>query len=160
MSGRDEPPADAPAPVDVAALYRDDRSRLVRIATAITLDRAVAEEVVQEAFAQLQRRREQVDKPAAYVQRSVVNLSLKHRRRWAVSRAYVPPPHQLTGVPELDETWAVVTRLPARQRAVVVLRFWSDLTEPDIAEALGWPLGTVKSTLHRALATLRKELTP
>jgi RNA polymerase sigma factor (sigma-70 family) len=51
-----------------------------------------------------------------------------------------------------------VTKLPVRERAVVVLRYWQDLSEADIANALGWPRGTVKSTLHRALNRLKKEL--
>jgi hypothetical protein len=84
--------------VDVEAVFRDERVRLLRIATAITLDRAVAEEVVQEAFAGLHRRRDAVDNPGAYVQRSVVNLSLKFRRRVAISRSYVPPPHVQTSL--------------------------------------------------------------
>jgi RNA polymerase sigma factor (sigma-70 family) len=48
--------------------------------------------------------------------------------------------------------------LPARERAVVVLRFWLDWSEADIAASLGWPVGTVKSTLHRALKHLKKEI--
>ena len=60
--------------------------------------------------------------------------------------------------PEIDETWIAVTRLPARERAVVVLRFWLDWSEADIAASLEWPAGTVKSTLHRALKRLKKEI--
>jgi RNA polymerase sigma factor (sigma-70 family) len=60
--------------------------------------------------------------------------------------------------PEIDETWAAVSDLPPRERAVVVLRYWQDLSEADIASSLGWPAGTVKSTLHRALKRLREEL--
>jgi RNA polymerase sigma factor (sigma-70 family) len=66
----------------------------------------------------------------------------------------------VTNLPDLNETWVAVTKLPARQRAVVALRFWSDMSEVEIANALGWPAGTVKSTLHRALKQLRKDLAP
>lgn len=57
--------------------------------------------------------------------------------------------------PEIDEAWALVAQLPAQQRAVVVLRFWEDLSQEQIAGVLDIPLGTVKSTLHRALRTLK-----
>ncbi len=58
----------------------------------------------------------------------------------------------------MDETWAAVCRLPFRQRAVLALRFYEDLSEADIAAVLGCRLGTVKSSLHRGLSKLRAEL--
>ena len=64
----------------------------------------------------------------------------------------------MTDIPEIDETWQAVARLPVRQRAVVTLRFWEDLPEMEIAAALSWPAGTVKSTLHRALKRLKEDL--
>ena len=54
--------------------------------------------------------------------------------------------------------WAAVRRLPPRQRAALALRFYEDLPLADIADVLGCRVGTVKSNLHRGLATLRKEL--
>ena len=60
--------------------------------------------------------------------------------------------------PEIDETWTSVLGLPATQRAVVLLRFWQDMTIDAIAETLGWPAGSVKSTLHRALKNLKEQL--
>ena len=140
----------------VEALYRSERLRLTRLATAITLDRSLAEEVVQDAFAGLFRRHAHVENPAGYLQRSVVNLCLKALRRRKVASRLVLDPAPVTGIPELDETWSVVLTLPARQRAVVVLRFWCDLGEADIADVMGWPAGTVKSTLHRALRELKE----
>lgn len=146
--------------VDVAALYRANATRLIRLATAITFDRDRAEEVVQEAFATLQRRRSSVSDPEAYVQRCVVNLSLKVQRRRMLRNRHRPPPTPLAYQPDIDETWDAIVRLPPRQRVVVALRFWEDLSEADTARVLGWPAGTVKSTLHRALHRLRKELQP
>ena len=148
----------APAPV-VEALYRSERVSLTRLATAITLDRSLAEEIVQDAFAGLFRRRVGVENPAAYLHRSVVNLCLKALRRRKVASRLALDPAPVTGIPELDETWSVVMTLPARQRAVVVLRFWCDLGEADIAQVMGWPAGTVKSTLHRALRELKEKVT-
>ncbi len=147
-----------PAPL-VETLYRSERLRLTRLATAITLDRSLAEEIVQDAFAGLFRHRGQVENPPAYLQRSVVNLCLKALRRRKVASRLMLDPAPVTGIPELDETWSVVMTLPARQRAVVVLRFWCDLGEADIAHAMGWPVGTVKSTLHRALRELKERVT-
>jgi RNA polymerase sigma factor (sigma-70 family) len=66
-------------------------------------------------------------------------------------------PHPSTP-PEIDKTWAAVCRLPARQRAVIVLRFYQDLPETEIAALVGCRPGTVKSRLSRGLAALRKEL--
>lgn len=146
--------------IEVEALYRLHRVRLTRLANAITLDRSLAEEVVQDSFAGLHRRRAVVTNAEGYLQRSVVNLSIKILRRRAVAKSHPPEVAPLSNIPELDEAWAAVTRLPARQRAVVALRYWEDLSEIEISRALGWPAGTVKSTLHRALRRLKEELQP
>lgn len=144
--------------VDVEQVYRAHRTRLTHLAAAITLDRSLAEEVMHDAFVGLQRRRGQVDDPVGYLQRSVVNLAISVLRRRRVA-ARSPMPVAVVAVnPEIDETWAAVSDLPPRERAVVVLRYWQDLSEADIASSLGWPAGTVKSTLHRALKRLREEL--
>ena len=74
--------------VDVEALYLEHRARLLGVAAAITLDRAVAEEVVQDAFAGLQRHAERVDNPVGYLQRSVVNISINLIRRRRVAEAH------------------------------------------------------------------------
>ena len=68
------------------------------------------------------------------------------------------PPAGMVTNPEIDETWSAVCRLPVRERSVVVLRYWLDWSEAEIAASLEWPAGTVKSTLHRALKRLEKEL--
>lgn len=148
---------DRPA-FDIGALYREHRPRLIGLATAITMDRELAEEVVQDAFVGLQRHARRVEQPAGYLQRAVVNqaISLLRRRRVAADHVAVAP--QPTSAPEIDETWAAVSRLPPRQRAVVVLRYWQDLKVDEIARTLGWPPGSVKSTLHRALRRLKEEL--
>ena len=148
-------PAEA---VDVDALYRTHRPRLVALASAITMDRHLAEEVVQDAFLGLQRNADRVDQPLGYLQRSVVNGSISAQRRRRVAADHVPVVARPSGIPEIDETWAVVRRLPPRQRAVVVLRFWEDMTVDTISRTLGWPAGSVMSTLHRALKRLKEEI--
>ena len=142
----------------IEQLYRAHRVRLMHLAAAITLDRELAEEVVQDAFIGLQRNLESVDNPAGYLQRSVVHRSISVLRRRRVASRSPSPVASILISPAVDETWSMVTRLPARERAVVILRFWEDLSESSIATTLGWPTGTVKSTLHRALNRLREEL--
>ncbi len=144
--------------VRLEEIYREHRDRLLGLAAAITLDPLAGEEIVQDAFVGLQRHTSTVDNPLGYLQRSVVNLSVSRLRRRRVAAAYVPTRPVVPSSPEIDETWAVVQRLPVKQRAVVVLRFWEDLTVDQIADTLRWPAGTVKSTLHRALATLEEAL--
>lgn len=143
---------------ELTELYREHRDHLVRLATAITMDRAVAEEVAHDAFVGLHRHGTSIDNAAAYLQRSVVNLSINVLRRRGVAARHPVEPPPVASSPEIDDTWAAVARLPAPQRAVVALRFWQDMTIDAIAETLGWPSGTVKSTLHRALKRLGKDL--
>jgi len=144
--------------VDVEALYIEHRRRLLGVAAAITLDRALAEEIVQDAFAGLQRHAGRVENPVGYLQRSVVNLSLKQMSRRRVAARHPVVPELLASTADIDDTWSSVLGLPANQRAVVVLRFWQDMTIDAIAETLGCPAGSVKSTLHRALKQLKEEL--
>ena len=148
------------AVVDVGALYRAHRVRLTRLATAITLDRSLAEEVVHDAFTGLHERAAVVSNPEAYLQRSVVNISIRVLRRRSVANRHRLDPPPITNAPELDEAWNAVVRLPPHQRAVVALRYWDDLSEADIARVLGVPAGTVKSRLHRAIRRLKEELKP
>ena len=143
---------------EVAALFGEHSVRLTRLAAAVTFDRSLAEEVVQEAFLGLQRRIGVVDNPVGYLQRSVVNLAVNVLRRRKVATGYLPPVAGIASTPEIDEAWSAVVRLPPRQRAVVALRYWQDMSEAEIAEVLEWPRGTVKSTLHRALRSLREEI--
>ena len=148
----------APSSVDLEALYVEHRGHLLGVAAAITVDRALAEEIVHDAFAGLQRHAGRVDNPVGYLQRSVVNRSVNVIRRRLVAARHPTAPTLPASTPEIDETWTAVLRLPSKQRAVVVLRFWQDMTIDGIADALGWPAGSVKSTLHRALKHLKEEL--
>ena len=143
---------------DTDVVFREHSRRLVHLAAAITLDRWLAEEVVQDAFAGLHANAADVDDPVGYLQRSVVNRSVSVIRRRKVANRHPAPVARPTIDPEIDETWHLVADLPVRERAVVVCRYWLDLSERDIADQLGWPAGTVKSTLHRALKRLRRQL--
>jgi RNA polymerase sigma factor (sigma-70 family) len=153
-----QPEASSELSVSLDGLYQMHRERLTRLAMAITLDRSLAEEIVHDAFVGLCRKESAIVNAEGYLQRSVVNLSVKVLRRRRVAAQHPPALAPVTNIPEIDETWQAVARLPVRQRAVITLRFWEDLSETEIAAALAWPAGTVKSTLHRALKRLREDL--
>lgn len=140
-------------------LYRERWDRLVRLAVGLCGVPAVAEELVQDAFAELSRRWDDVDDPAAYLRASVVNRCRNHRRWLGVRTARpLPVPPLLVDDPEVDEVWAVLRRLSPRRRAAVVLRYYEDLSIDEIAALLDCRPGTVSSLLHRALADLREVL--
>lgn len=153
----------------LADLYRLQRLPLLRLAVLLTDDSATAEDVVQDAFLALQRRWHAVDPAAAagYLRTSVVNgVRSLHRRRLVARRhlhavrAEDVPPADLALLLTEDQREVVTAlrTLPRRQREVLVLRYWSELSEAEIAAALGVSRGTVKSSASRALASLQKQL--
>jgi RNA polymerase sigma-70 factor (sigma-E family) len=155
-----------PALVD---LYRSQRLPLLRLAVLLVDDRTVAEDVVQDAFLGLQRRWHAVDPAAAagYLRTSVVNGARSQLRRRVVARRHLrvaepddAPPADLAVLlsEEHREVVEAMRTLPRRQREVLVLRYWSGLSEAEIAEALGVARGTVKSSAARALAALETRL--
>lgn len=139
------------------AFYRQQRTGMVRLAFVLVDDREVAEDIVQTAFARVYQRRNRIDAPLAYLRASVYNGCRNHHR-WARVRRSHPafPDGEQPAVG--DHVIDVVRGLPHRQRVVVTLHFYADMTDPEIAAAIGIPVGTVKSTLHRALAAMRKEI--
>lgn len=142
----------------IAELFARHHRRLMGLAAAVTLDRSIADEIVQEAFAGLTSRIAHVRDPDAYLQRSVINLGIAVVRRRERARSAPIRRVEHVGIPEVDGLWDIVASLPAQQRGVVVLRFWEDLTQQQIASVLNMPLGSVKSTLHRALLVLKQQL--
>ena len=143
----------------VDELFRSRWGPSVRLATALTGDRGVAEELVQEAFLEVTRRWADVDTPEAYLRTVLVNRCRNHRRHLGVGRRRLPPPPRLTVEdPALDELWHTLAGLSERRRAALVLRYYEDLPVAEIAVLLGCRPGTVSSLLHRGLADLRKVL--
>lgn len=136
----------------------DSAARLAHLATGTA---SVGLDIAQDAMIALQRRWDDLREPHAFLRRTVLNLCRSRQRRWSRERRWLAShqPDNSIGMPELDETWAVVHRLPRRQREVIILRFYEDLSIDQIAAAIDVPAGTVKSTLHRALATLKGALT-
>ncbi len=144
-------------------LYRRCRPGLLRLAHLLTGSATLAEDVVHDAFVGFARQRRAVDDPAAYLRRSVVNTAMNVHRRANRERVHLRSvaPAEPVAAPEpagLDETWELVKALPPRQRAVLVLRYYLDLSEADTARVLGCRPGTVKSAAARALAKLKEEL--
>ncbi len=143
---------------DLTSLYRRQREAMIRLARLLTGSPAIAEEVVQEAFLRMHQQVAQPLNPDGYLRTTVANLSRSHLRRLRLERRGPPRERETFDDPEVDETWAAVCRLPFRQRAVLALRYYEDLSESDIARVLGCRPGTVKSSLHRGLSKLREEL--
>jgi RNA polymerase sigma-70 factor (sigma-E family) len=139
----------------------------IRLAFLLTGDRALAEDLVQEAFARLVGRLRHLRDPNAfggYLRRTIVNLSTSHFRRRKVERAYLErvaraPEIATNPNEELDETMhEALLRLPERQRAALVLRFYEDLSDVQTADILRCSAGTVRSLVSRGMKTLRTEL--
>lgn len=146
---------------DVTRLFAAERVPMVHLATLLVGSPAIAEELVQDAFVAVTRRWEDLDRPGAYLRTSVVNKCASALRRRAVEDRYRASVHERSdyGIPEqLIELREALACLSDRQRIVVVLRYFADMPDADIAETLGVRPATVRSLAHRAMGVLRKEL--
>lgn len=157
----------------IAMLYAAHWAPMVRLAWLLVRDQGLAEDVVQDALVGLHRRWTELDDPDAavgYLRRSVVNGSRSALRHRVVTRSYLARqgPDQAAASAEqlalIDlgnlSMRRAVDALPRRQREVLVLRYFSGLSEAEIAHALDIAPGTVKAHAHRGLATLRERLGP
>ena len=155
----------SPRDADFSAYMEARQASLLRTAYLLTGDRHTAEDLVQTAFAKLYlawdkvRERDSVD---GYVRRILVN---EHNSLWR--RAWKRREHSTDELPEGGQTdaydtgasgelWSLVQTLPRKARAVVVLRYYEEMSEAETAAVLGISVGTVKSQASRALATLRE----
>ena len=148
-------------PGDFDRLFAARRVPMVRLATLLVGSAAIAEEVVQDAFVAVSERWDTVDRPDAYLRTSVVNGCVGILRRRTIEQRYRAARLEVADseIPErLIDLRAALDRLTDRQRLVVVLRYFVDLRDEEIAEALGVRAGTVRSLAHRAIAALRKEM--
>ena len=142
-----------------AAVYEAQYVPMVRLAYLLAGSREQAEDAVQDVFAKMIRRWDRIDDPTVYLKWSVVNACRDTGRRRAVQKRFLSRWRPEPAVPPPDDPLAdAVRRLPPRQRAVVVLRYYLSMTGPEIAELMKCPLGTVKSLNYRALAGLKQEL--
>ena len=145
-------------PIDVA--YRRMYPSLVRLAILLVDTREHAEEIVQDAFSRAYPRWHRITNQDAYLRSAVLNLCRKtHRRRAVARRAPHDRPVDAPGADEVaDHVVDAVRALSSPMREMVVLRYYAQASDTEIAATLRLPVGTVKSTLHRARSILRKEL--
>jgi len=156
-----------PSEDDFAEFFAATWPRMFRTALALVGDASAAEDVLQSAYAKAfasWRRIASANHPEAYVRRMVVNEIISSRRHgwWRRERPHESvelaatvesPEHRVVAHGAL---WPAVQQLPLRQRAVIVLRYYEDLSEREIAAVLGCSPGTVKSQAAAALANLRR----
>ena len=166
-------PGRTSAAAAVGALYEATALGLIRMAYVMLGDLPGAEDVVQEAFCGLYRRWERLADPAGaayYVRTSVLNGCRSALRRQAVRRGFVqhrsladPLPAVsaetvVLGGEEREDVIHALRRLPDRQREVLILRFYAELPDEQIARVMGIRPGTVRSTAFRALDALGRAL--
>jgi RNA polymerase sigma-70 factor (sigma-E family) len=156
---------------EIAALFDRHYAAMCRLAYVILGDAAVAEEVVMDAliktFSGWGRIRD-VARADAYLRRAVINLcrskirrktiearvnAVSYRRGERMAPSWDPERHETTRI-----VWQAVRELPERQRACVVLRYYDDMPEAQIADVLGCSVGTVKSQLSKARTKLERSL--
>jgi RNA polymerase sigma-70 factor (sigma-E family) len=155
----------------VVSLFDQEAASLVRMARFFVDDRDAAEDLVQEAFIRLARSLHRVSAPdriPAYLRSIVLNLARDHNRRGLVSLRH----RMRTTEPEVaapDEVWEVredqrrvieaLRTLAIGQRNCLVLRYYMDLSNPEIADTLGISVNTVKTHIQRGMAALERALT-
>lgn len=153
----------------VTALYSANYRSLVRLSVLLVRDAATAEEVVQDAFVAMHnawRRLRDPEKALSYLRQSVVNRSRSVLRHRAVVEKYAPkglpdaPSAENGAITELERTEVIkaLGDLPTRQREALVLRYYADLSEAEIASTMGISRGAVKSHTARGMAALRTVL--
>lgn len=148
-----------------ATVFDQEHGRAMRLAYLLTGDRDTAEDAVAEAFVRTfeKWRAGKVERVGPYLRQAVVNQVRNHRRSMARLRQHedrkrgddrgVPPPAEQVAVREVVDV--LLERLPYRQHAAIVLRYYEDLSEAETAAALGCRRGTVKSLIARGMEALR-----
>ncbi len=157
--------------VDLAEAFRLHSAELLRVAAFILGDRGAAEDVVQDVFVRMHERENLMNgDPQYYLHAAVVNGCRSTLRRWRLIRRHAEQQGQQSACPPLTaeeaallgedrrRVLAALATLPQRRREVLVLRFYLDMSEAEIARTLGISSGTVKSTAARGLAALARQL--
>lgn len=136
---------------------------LTRFAYVLCGDRSIAEDLVQDTYVALYRRFGadlSIAAPVAYARRAIINANTSRRRRRSSAEtplAEIPDREVEAAFPEEQEAmWRALATLPERQRAVLVLRYYADLPDREIASMMGATEGTVRSLAARAFAALRR----
>ena len=151
----------------LADLYARHSSAAGRLAYLLTGDAHLAEDLAQEAFVRAFGRFRDLRQPESfewYLRRTLVNLTRSHFRRQRTERDHLArQPRREDAVPaadpsERDAMWRTLQLLSLKQRTAIVLRFYADLTDVQVADAMRCPVGTAKSLIHRGLERLRSEV--
>ena len=153
----DQPPsADG---TEFEATYREHAPALKRVAFLITGSNPAAEDAVHEVFVRCAARLPEIDHPLSYLRAAVVNECRTQHRRHRRTRAVDHPPVGSEELPlEVLETLDALQALDARKRAAVVLRYFVDIPDEEIATILGCRPATVRSLIRRAVIELREAL--
>lgn len=157
--------------IPLVELYRTHYRSLVRLAALLLDDIGTSEEVVQDAYVKMHGawgRIKDPEKALPYLRTTVVNLSRSRMRHRQVAEKHAPRPmpdepsaeYGAITLAERDAVIAALRGLPDRQREALVLRFYGDLSELEIATTMGVSQGAVKSHLHRGKAALARALEP
>jgi RNA polymerase sigma factor (sigma-70 family) len=153
----DGPAADAFEPTFLE-LYQTHFAEMVRLAVLLLDSDVFAEDLVHDAFIRVQSHWHTIDRPHAYLRRTVVNACRSSHRRLLrerrAARFASTPVYDL----EADELLDALAKLPYRQRAAVTLRYYEQLTYAEIADAMDCPEGTAASLLRRGMAQLRRTI--
>ena len=143
---------------------------LLRYAVMLTGDRELARDLVQDVMLKAHAQWRQVsgaDHPRLYVRTMITRAHISWRRRWSVRNVLIafdsdhepaPSPDHAVNLTDRADVWQRLASLPRQQRAVLVLRYYEQLTDTEIATVLGCSAGTVRGYASRALATLRLHL--
>jgi RNA polymerase sigma-70 factor (sigma-E family) len=131
---------------------------MLRLAVALLGSRSIAEDVVQDAFSKCLACFDKLENPDAYVRRAIVNMTRGVFRKRHIAAAKAPLLRPSAQYSEHDDLLDVLDKLPHRQRSALILRYYHQCTEAEIAAALGCRNGTVKSLLSRGIAALREVL--
>ena len=147
-------------------VYEHHASAGFRLAFLLTGDRGSAEDLVQDAFVRVAGRFRHLRFPDAfdgYLRATIVNLHISRLRRRRTERAYLERAVPVAAVAPTDletrdELWRALLRLPARQRAAIVLRYYEDLSERRAAEVMGCSLEALRSAVARGMRSLRSTI--
>ena len=168
MAPAQDEPSRSPVRSDLATVHREQYASLVRLASLLLDDVGRCEEIVQDAFVKVWRRPpmlEGADRLPAYLRSAVLNGARSHLRHRTVERRHlraIASPTEAREGPATtgddDRVLAALRSLPVRQREVLALRYYLDLSEAEIADTLGISAGSVKTHAHRGLAALAERL--
>jgi RNA polymerase sigma factor (sigma-70 family) len=144
-------------------VYAEHHLAMTRLAYLVVGSRALAEEIVQESFTELLGRWSSVQQPGAYVRvvvvRKAVRVKERSRREIELATGTIErPPDPTNDDPYVESMWEALALLPARQRAAVVLRFYDELSNDEIATVLGITSANARLAVHRGIGRLRREV--